>query len=187
MRLSSVALCALFATGCLDKALSDLVNETEEDVEEAAEGGDGGGDGGGGSEAPTQYEGLTERAIGGGEEVGALDVWCAWSFNDSGTPAEPCPECDWAFDVNFSYDSVNDYVGGCGDLSDFSIRLGYDSGYDGGPVMWGYAEEYGEWYPAFVAEMSGEELAFGYYAYEVSDYYDSYYYGYTWYSIATVR
>jgi hypothetical protein len=35
--------------------------------------------------------------------------------------------------------------------------------------------------------MSGEELAFGYYAYEVSDYYDSYYYGYTWYSIATVR
>ncbi len=89
--------------------------------------------------------------------------------------------------MDFAYDSVNDALGGCGDAESFSLRIGYDSGYDGGPVVWAYFEEYGQWYPAFAAELNGDELAFGYYAYESSDYYDSYYYAYTWYSVATVR
>ena len=186
MRALLPLIAALTLPGCLDKALQDALDDAEDDIADGTDGADGGGGDGGG--APTTYAGQTLYGIGAGE-LGAPDDLCVYFWDDSGEPTEPCPDCDWAFDLhmNFDADNSDQYVDGCPDLGDMDLTIGYDSGYDGGPIIWVYDSTYGEWYPSFGAQMDGDQLIFGYYEYVASDYYGGYYYTYTWYSSAQVK
>ena len=125
------------------------------------------------------------------------DFTCQFIWDTVGTKsAELCDECEWALDLNLTYNAgASNNAGGClADESnaDFAWTLGFDGdyyGYADYQVMWYFSPTYGEWGTgaSFGAYFDGTYLAFssGKFAYPVEYNGGSYYYTYGWFGSGT--
>lgn len=175
-RFAPLALLVLTVTtvsGCIDKAVGDLLSEEEG-------GGDGGGGGGGGGGADFEGEMSDDVNLVGGDTSEGL---CAWVWDVEGSYSEACPDCDFSLDLRYVYNEsksdLND--GACSPSEDFEQTLAYvaeypynDTTYE--VMMYEYNDQ---WYPVYLADKSGDELSWTSYTYEASAYGYGYYYTYS--------
>lgn len=142
--------------------------------------GSGSGGSGGGSSV-TQQRGTYGFIYGASFWAGDYD--CVMVYQTTGSSVSGCPGCDFAFNINFTYDTASSYdpyyiCGG----SSFSAQLGYDSDYYGGrgAQMLNY---YGSWVP-LGTDVNVYDPSSGYWAW-ASGYVDQldWYYYYTNYEI----
>ncbi len=109
---------------------------------------------------------------------------CSLYWDAVGTPATPCPDCLWAFDVAMSYDTSASYDdGACSSLTtDTTYSYAYSDDYYGYSVL--MMEYSGTWYAWIEASFDGStfEYASGYldYPYDYGGTYPGYYYTYYW-------
>lgn len=135
------------------------------------------------------WEGELNHYLGFSPYYGDIN-YCQGVFDGSGTPISTsgCPDCEFAFDVYWTYITDNVGYGYC-KYSDMNYELGYT------PDYYGYGEfllfnYYGTWYALFYASLSGSTLTYytpGYYNYPYYYYGTYYYYTNIWVGQATVQ
>jgi hypothetical protein len=105
----------------------------------------GSGSGGSGGSSASSFSGTYGFLYGASPWAGDYD--CVMVYQTSGSAVSGCPGCDFAFSLNFNFDSASSYdpYYMCGGSS-FSAQVGYDSDYYGGrgASMLNY---YGSWVP----------------------------------------